>query len=66
MRRSLPAQQPAGSADLAAAAFAGAMNAQAFVAVTNVRRVLRDINDPNSAIDTLDAAPFNWPAHTVS
>ena len=27
------------------------MKAQAFVAITNVRRVLRDVNDPASAID---------------
>jgi acetylglutamate kinase len=40
------------NADLAAAALSGAMNAQAFVAITNVRRVLRHVGDPNSAIDT--------------
>jgi acetylglutamate kinase len=41
------------NADLAAAALAGALSAQAFVAITNVRRVFRDINDPGSAIDRL-------------
>lgn len=46
------------NADLAAAAIAGALNARAFLMVTNVQRVLRDVNDPNSAIDhlTLDEA----------
>jgi acetylglutamate kinase len=46
------------NADLAAAAIAGALGAQAFVLVTNVTRVLRDVDDPSSAIDhlTLDDA----------
>jgi acetylglutamate kinase len=41
------------NADFAAAALAGALHAQAFVAITNVPRVLRDVHDPNSAIETL-------------
>ncbi|HVA27018.1 MAG TPA: acetylglutamate kinase [Candidatus Baltobacteraceae bacterium] len=46
------------NADLAAAAIAGALRARAFVMVTNVPRVLRDVNDPHSGIDhlTLDEA----------
>jgi acetylglutamate kinase len=40
------------NADLAAAALSGALNAHAFVAITNVSRVLRDVDDPNSAIDS--------------
>lgn len=44
------------NADLAAAALSGALNAQAFVTITNVRRVLGDIADPNSAIDTLTSS----------
>ena len=43
------------NADLAAAAISGALKACAFVAITNVRRVLRDVNDPNSAIDALSS-----------
>ena len=41
------------NADLAAAALAGALQASAFIAVTNVRRILRDLNDPASGIDTM-------------
>jgi len=41
------------NADLAAAAIAGALFAQAFVMVTNVPRVLRDVNDPSSAIERM-------------
>ena len=44
------------NADLAAAAIAGALHAEAFVMITNVRRVLRDVNDPSTAMDTLDLA----------
>ena len=44
------------NADLAAAALGGALNAQAFVTITNVRRVLRDVDDPNSAIDTFTSS----------
>ena len=46
------------NADLAAAAIAGALQASAFVIITNVARVLRDPRDPASAIDrmTLDEA----------
>ena len=39
------------NADLAAAAVAAALRAQAFVLVTNVSRVLRDPDDPNSGVD---------------
>jgi acetylglutamate kinase len=39
------------NADLAAAALAAALRAEIFVAVTNVRRVLRDPSDPASGID---------------
>jgi acetylglutamate kinase len=49
------------NADLAAAAIAGALRAQAFVMVTNVPRVMRDLNDPHSAIDRMsldDARAF--------
>jgi acetylglutamate kinase len=44
------------NADLAAAALAGALRASAFVAITNVRRVLRDVDDPASAIERLTPA----------
>ena len=43
------------NADLAAAALAGALKASAFVAITNVRRVLRDVGDESSAIEHLSA-----------
>jgi acetylglutamate kinase len=42
------------NADLAAAAIAVAMNASAFVAVKNVRRVLGNPDDPASGIDRID------------
>jgi acetylglutamate kinase len=51
------AVEPAGAqaynvnADLAAGAIAAALSADAFVALTNVPRVLRDAGDPRSAID---------------
>jgi acetylglutamate kinase len=51
------AVEPAGAqaynvnADLAAGAIAAALTADAFVALTNVPRVLRDAADPRSAID---------------
>jgi acetylglutamate kinase len=41
------------NADLAAAALAGALRADAFVAITNVPRVFRDPDDPASGIDAL-------------
>src|SRR5580704_2807876 len=41
------------NADLAAAALAGALRADAFVAITNVPRVFRDPDDPSSGIDAL-------------
>jgi acetylglutamate kinase len=41
------------NADLAAAAIAAAMGVEAFLAVTNVTRVRRDADDPNSGIDHL-------------
>jgi acetylglutamate kinase len=44
------------NADLAAAAIAVALQAHAFVMVTNVPRVLRDPNDPSSGIDRLSLA----------
>ncbi len=44
------------NADLAAAAIAGALNADAFIMLTNVPRVLRDRNDPASGIDRLALA----------
>ncbi len=46
------------NADLAAAAIAAALQARAFLMVTNVPRVLRDVNDATSAIDrmTIDDA----------
>jgi acetylglutamate kinase len=39
------------NADLAAGAIASALRAAAFVLVTNVARVLRDLDDPQSSID---------------
>jgi acetylglutamate kinase len=57
------------NADLSAAALAGVLNAQAFLSITNVRRVLRDINDPNSAIDLFtpsEASAFARSAACVS
>lgn len=44
------------NADLAAAAIAGALKADAFIMLTNVPRVLRDRNDPASGIDRLTLA----------
>jgi acetylglutamate kinase len=41
------------NADLAAAAIASALQADAFVAITNVARVFRDPNDPASGMDRL-------------
>lgn len=41
------------NADLAAAAIAAALRTHAFVLVTNVARVLRDVDDPHSGIDRL-------------
>lgn len=41
------------NADLAAAAIAGALQARAFIMITNVERVRRDPNDPASGIDRL-------------
>jgi len=41
------------NADLAAAALAGALRAQAFLLVTNVSRVRRDPGDPESGIDRM-------------
>jgi acetylglutamate kinase len=41
------------NADLAAAAFAAALRADVFIAITNVPRVFRDPNDPSSGIDSL-------------
>jgi acetylglutamate kinase len=41
------------NADLAAGAIAAALRANAFVAVTNVSRVLRELGDPSSGIDRL-------------
>ncbi|HEY1726977.1 MAG TPA: acetylglutamate kinase [Candidatus Baltobacteraceae bacterium] len=41
--------------DTAAGALAGALRADAFVAVTDVPKILRHIEDPNSAIDVLTA-----------
>jgi acetylglutamate kinase len=43
------------NADLAAAAIAAALRADAFVAITNVARVFRDPGDRESGIDTLTA-----------
>lgn len=43
------------NADLAAGAIAAALQADAFVLVTNVPRVLRDVEDPTSGIDRLTA-----------
>ncbi|HTX60284.1 MAG TPA: acetylglutamate kinase [Verrucomicrobiae bacterium] len=44
------------NADLSAAALAAALRADAFVAVTNVARVYRDLGDPTSGIDRLSVA----------
>lgn len=44
------------NADLAAAAIAGALKADAFIMLTNVPRVLRDRDDPTSGIDRLTLA----------
>jgi acetylglutamate kinase len=44
------------NADLAAAAIAAELRARAFVVITNVARVLRDVDDPGSGIDRLTAA----------
>jgi acetylglutamate kinase len=44
------------NADLAAAAIAAALRARAFVMITNVPRVLRDVADPASVIDRLSLA----------
>jgi acetylglutamate kinase len=41
------------NADLAGGWIAGALGSRAFVQITNVPRVLRDISDPGSAIDEL-------------
>lgn len=41
------------NADLAAAAIAAALRTDAFILVTNVPRVLRDVGDPSSGIDRL-------------
>lgn len=41
------------NADLAAGAIAGALRADAFVAITDVPRILRDPTDPSSGIDRL-------------
>ena len=43
------------NADLAAAAIAGALRAQAFIIVTNVPRVLRDVSDSGSGIESMSA-----------
>jgi len=44
------------NADVSAGAIAGALEADAYVVVTNVPRVLRDLRDPQSAIGEIDAA----------
>lgn len=44
------------NADSAAGAIAGALKADAYVVITNVARVLRDVSDPASGIDLLAAA----------
>ncbi len=44
------------NADLAAAAIAAELRARAFVIITNVPRVLRDVDDPRSGIDRMAAA----------
>jgi acetylglutamate kinase len=44
------------NADLAAGAIAAALRADAFLAVTNVARVLRDADDPNTGIDRFTPA----------
>jgi acetylglutamate kinase len=52
------------NADLAAGAIAAALQADAFVLVTNVPRVLRDVEDPTSGIDRLTADQASIFAHT--
>jgi acetylglutamate kinase len=52
------------NADLAAGAIAAALQADAFVLVTNVPRVLRDVEDPTSGIDRLTADQASTFAHT--
>lgn len=42
--------------DTAAGALAGALGADAFVAITDVPKIRRDLRDPASAVDRLDAA----------
>jgi acetylglutamate kinase len=44
------------NADTAAGAIAAAVNADAYITLTNVERVLRDPADPSSAIDSLSIA----------
>ena len=44
------------NADTVAGAIAAAIKADAYVALTNVERVLRNPNDPSSAIDTLSVS----------
>lgn len=43
------------NADMCAGHLAGALNAEAFVAITNIDGLLRDVDDPNSKIETLSA-----------
>jgi acetylglutamate kinase len=52
------------NADLAAGAIAAALHAEAFVLVTNVPRVLRDVEDPTSGIDRFTADQASTFAHT--
>ena len=52
------------NADLAAGAIAAALQADAFVLVTNVARVLRNVDDPTSGIDRLTADQASVFAHT--
>ncbi|HEY6487295.1 MAG TPA: acetylglutamate kinase [Candidatus Cybelea sp.] len=52
------------NADLAAGAIAAALAAEALVLVTNVPRVLRDVEDPTSGIDRLTADQASIFAHT--
>jgi len=42
--------------DTAAGALAGALRADAFVAITDVPKIRRDVNDPESAVDRLERA----------
>jgi acetylglutamate kinase len=44
------------NADLAAASIAGALASRAFIAITDVPRVLRDVNDHTSAIERMTPA----------